>query len=251
VDLDLKGKTVLVTGASRGIGKNIARAFYSENCKIAINSRNIDDLKKVASELPGVVIIPADVTKPDQAKQMIMKAIEALGGLDILVCNVGSGSSVSPGDEYYQEWKRVFATNLWSTTNTVEAARESLSKRRGVIVCISSICGIEVVPKAPVTYSVAKSALNAYVRGISRPLGKNGVRINAIAAGNILFDKSVWGEKLKDSPESVQEMLKHNVSLSSLGTLNNITDLVMFLASNRASFATGSIWTLDGGQVHS
>jgi 3-oxoacyl-[acyl-carrier protein] reductase len=251
VDLDLKGKTVLVTGASRGIGKNIARAFYSENCKIAINSRNIDDLKKVASELPGVVIIPADVTKPDQAKQMIMKAIEALGGLDILVCNVGSGSSVPPGDEYYQEWKRVFATNLWSTTNTVEAARESLSKRRGVIVCISSICGIEVVPKAPVTYSVAKSALNAYVRGISRPLGKNGVRINAIAAGNILFDKSVWGEKLKDSPESVQEMLKHNVSLSSLGTLNNVTDLVMFLASNRASFATGSIWTLDGGQVHS
>ena len=251
MDLDLKGKTVLVTGASRGIGKNIARAFYSENCKIAINSRNIDDLKKVASELPGVVIIPADVTKPDQAKQMIMKAIEALGGLDILVCNVGSGSSVPPGDEYYQEWKRVFATNLWSTTNTVEAARESLSKRRGVIVCISSICGIEVVPKAPVTYSVAKSALNAYVRGISRPLGKNGVRINAIAAGNILFDKSVWGEKLKDSPESVQEMLKHNVSLSSLGTLNNVTDLVMFLASNRASFATGSIWTLDGGQVHS
>ena len=78
MDLDLKGKTVLVTGASRGIGKNIARAFYSENCKIAINSRNIDDLKKVASELPGVVIIPADVTKPDQAKQMIMLVMEQL-----------------------------------------------------------------------------------------------------------------------------------------------------------------------------
>lgn len=251
MELNLNGKTALVTGASRGIGKSIAEMLHAEGCRVALNSRNAGDLIKVTAELSGAVTIQADVTQPEQAQQMIAATIEALGHLDILVCNVGSGSSVSPGNEDYQEWQRVFAVNLWSTTNTVEAAREALSTTKGVIICISSICGVEVVPGAPVTYSAAKAALHAYVRGIARPLGQQGVRINAIAPGNILFDGSVWSRKLKEDSSAVQAMLKRDVALASLGTPHDVAELVAYLVSPRAGFATGGVWTLDGGQVRS
>ena len=110
--------------------------------------------------------------------------------------------------------------------------------------------GIEVIPGAPITYSAAKAALNAYVRGIARPLGKQGVRINAVAPGNILFDGSVWSRKLAEDAPAVQAMLAKDVALGSLGTPYDVGSLVAYLASSRCSFASGSIWTLDGGQVH-
>ena len=155
-----------------------------------------------------------------------------------------------PGEETAKEWQRVFALNLWSTTNTIEAARTALASSQGVIVCVSSICGLEVVAGAPVTYSAAKAALHAYVRGIARPLGKQGVRINAVAPGNILFDGSVWSDKLAEDAESVATMLHDHVSLSKLGSPEDVANLVTFLVSSKSRFATGAIWALDGGQVH-
>jgi NAD(P)-dependent dehydrogenase (short-subunit alcohol dehydrogenase family) len=143
----------------------------------------------------------------------------------------------------------VFALNLWSATHTVDAARSALIASHGSVICISSICGLEVIPGAPVTYSAAKAALHAYVRGIARPLGDQGVRINAIAPGNILFDGSTWDQKLVAEPASVQAMLQANVSLARLGTPQDIASLATWLASPRSNFATGAIWTLDGGQV--
>jgi NAD(P)-dependent dehydrogenase (short-subunit alcohol dehydrogenase family) len=174
-----------------------------------------------------------------------------MGGLDILVCNVGGGRSVPPGEETYAEWQRIFALNLWSTTNTVEAAHEALSVSKGVIVCVSSICGLEVIPGAPVTYSAAKAALHAYVRGIARPLGKLGIRINAIAPGNILFNGSVWSRKLQENSAAVDRMLARNVALARLGAPQEVAELVAYLASPRSGFASGAVWALDGGQVHS
>ena len=133
----------------------------------------------------------------------------------------------------------------------VEAAHQALVASKGVIICISSICGVEVIRGAPVTYSVAKAALNAYVRGIARPLGKLGIRINAIAPGNILFDDSVWAHKLEADELEVRSNLQQEVSLGCLGSSDDVANLVSYLASPRSSFATGGIWTLDGGQVHS
>jgi len=247
----LAGKTALVTGSSRGIGRAIAELLHDEGCRVAINGRNANDLASTAAVLPGAVAVTGDVTRPDEARQIVAETTAALGQLDILVCNVGSGRSVPPGDETHEEWQRVFALNLWSTTNTVEAAREALAASRGVIVCVSSICGLEVVPDAPVTYSAAKAALHAYVRGLARPLGRQGVRINAVAPGNILFDGSVWSRKLAEDVNAVQKMLERDVSLARLGTSRDVAELVGYLASPRAAFATGGVWTLDGGQVHS
>ena len=251
MQLDLAGKVALVTGSSRGIGRAIAEVLHAEGCQLAINGRSSVTLEKVATELSGASPIVADVTQPDQAIRMVDETVEALGDIDILVCNVGSGRSVPPGQETYAEWQRIFALNLWSTTNVVEAARDSLAKTNGVIVCISSICGLEVVPGAPVTYSVAKAALNAYIRGIARPLGKQGIRINAIAPGNILFEGSVWSRKLAEDADAVQAMLESDVPLNKLGTSRDVAELVAYLASPRANFATGTVWTLDGGQIHS
>jgi 3-oxoacyl-[acyl-carrier protein] reductase len=251
MQLELAGKVALVTGSSRGIGRAVAEILHAEGCRVALNGRTAADVSIAASGLAGSIGIVGDVTQPEDARRVVKEASAAMGGLDILVCNVGSGRSVPPGEETYAEWQRVFALNLWSTTNTVEAAREALSASKGVITCVSSICGLEVIPGAPVAYSTAKAALHAYVRGIARPLGKLGIRINAIAPGNILFEGSVWSCKLQENPAAVDSMLERDVALARLGTSREVAELVAYLVSPRCSFVSGAIWTLDGGQVHS
>lgn len=251
MELNLKGKSVLVTGSSGGVGLAIAEAFCAEGAKVAFNGRDTVRLAHaVASQTKGTAIaVEGDVSKPDQAKNVVERVLKAFGKLDILVCNVGSGRSVAPGAETHEEWLRVFALNLWSATNMVEMGRSALAKSRGAIVCISSICGQEYIPGAPLTYSAAKAALNAYVRGVARPLGKDGVRINAVAAGNMLFEGSVWGNKLNQDAEGVEHMLERDVALAKLGIPKDVANLTLWLASPAASFCTGAIYVADGGQV--
>ena len=245
------GKAALVTGSSRGIGFAIATQLHAQGCRVVLNSRHADELATAVASLSGSVGAVGDMSNPVDARRVVHDAETAMSGLNIVVCNVGSGRSVAPGHETFAEWQRVFAANLWSTTNTVETARDALAASRGVVVCVSSICGLEVVAGAPVTYSAAKAALHAYVRGMARPLGLQGVRINAVAPGNILFEGSVWERKLATDADAVQQMLDRDVPLGRLGTPQDVAELVAFLASNRSGFATGGVWRLDGGQVHS
>jgi 3-oxoacyl-[acyl-carrier protein] reductase len=251
MDLQLNGKTALITGSSRGIGLAIAATLQAEGCHIVMNARNEIELAAAVASLPGAVAVVGDMTDPISAQSVVRRAVGKLGKLDILVCNVGGGASVPPGEETAAEWQRVFALNLWSTTNTIEAARDLLVASRGSIVCISSICGLEVIPGAPLTYSVAKAALHAYVRGIARPLGQQGVRINAVAPGNILFDGSAWSRKLSEDALSVQDMLHSSVALSKLGTPEDIARIVAYLASPVSTFTTAAVWNVDGGQLRS
>lgn len=251
MQLELFGKTALVTGSSRGIGRAIAEALHAEGCRVTLHGRNPADLAVAVAELPGAKAVTGDITRADVARRVIAESIKSFGNLDILVCNVGSGQSVPPGEETLEEWHRNFALNLWSTTNTVEAAQKALAESKGVIVCVSSICGLETIPDAPLTYSAAKAALHAYVRGLARPLGKVGVRINAVAPGNIIFDGSVWSHRLEKDPAAVQAMLNKDVALGRLGTPQDVASVVSFLASQRADFVTGAIWALDGGQLRS
>jgi 3-oxoacyl-[acyl-carrier protein] reductase len=174
------------------------------------------------------------------------------GCVDILVCNAGSGASVPPGQETAAEWRRVFDLNLFAATNVIEAARPVMSRGSGdrAIVCVSSICGLAALG-APVTYSAAKAALNATVRGLARPLALEGIRVNAVAPGNIVFDGGTWARRIADNKAAVDEMLSREVSLRRMGKPEEIADVVAFLASPRAAFVTGTVIVADGGQLRS
>lgn len=249
MDLEFASKVALVTGASRGIGRAIAMALHGEGCTVALNARNRDGLEKLAAELGDRTSIhAADVTEPTEANRLVQEVLQRWDGLGVLVCNVGSGASVPPGQETPEEWQQVFAGNLWATTNTVAAARPALARQGGVIVCISSICGSAALG-APATYSAAKAALDAYVRNVARPLAGEGIRINAVAPGNILFPGGTWERKLDENRAGVEDMLTHEVAMKRLGRPEEIADFVCFLASARAGFATAQVYVVDGGQL--
>tara|TARA_X000000950_G_scaffold275453_1_gene361874 strand:- start:25330 stop:26079 length:750 start_codon:yes stop_codon:yes gene_type:complete len=248
MNLNLAGKNVLVTGSSHGIGLHIARQFAAEGCRVALNGRS-DIAPDVIHSVPGSFSVIGDVSNEHGAKNVIAETVQKLGGLDVVICNVGSGRSVKPGQENIKAWKDAFDINFYSTTCVVEAARSYLKVSQGVIITISSICGCQVIPAAPVTYSVAKAALNAYVKGIARPLGDDGVRICGIAPGNILFEGSVWDTKLAENPDSVSQMLDQEVPLHKLGTPAEVASLALFLASPKSNYSTGDVWIVDGGQT--
>ncbi len=251
MNLDLSHKVALVTGSTRGLGLAIALKLAEEKCLVVLNGRDaavLGESQELVSN--GALAFKADVTSPDECTWLIQQIEDRLGRLDILVCNVGSGTSVPPGKETPKEWNKVLGLNLNSATNVIAAAEHLLSASQGVVVCISSICGQETLG-APVTYSAAKAALNSYVRGISRPYAGKGIRINALAPGNLLYEGSVWEHKLATDRAAVQAMLDREVAQRRLGTPEEIADWVIFLCSPRSSFATGETFVVDGGQVRS
>jgi 3-oxoacyl-[acyl-carrier protein] reductase len=249
--LDIEGRVALVVGASRGIGLAIAETLAAEGANVALAARGLEGIKAAAGKIGrSTSFHAADVTDPAAAVTLVNDVERQWGRIDILVCNVGSGASVPPGKETAAEWSRVMAINLFATTNTIEAARSLMARGNGdrAIVCVSSICGLAALG-APVTYSAAKAALNASVRGLARPLALEGIRINAVAPGNILSPDGTWARKIAENKAAVDQMLVSEVALRRLGKPEEVADIVAFLASPRAAFITGTVVVADGGQL--
>jgi 3-oxoacyl-[acyl-carrier protein] reductase len=252
VDLDLAGKVVLISGGSRGIGLATSKLFAQEGSSVAISARHSQDLEKAKREIGSACSIhQSDATDAAACTKLVTSIRETWGKLDILVTCAGSGISVPPGQETPDEWQHIIGLNLFSATNIISAATPLLAESPPAsIVCISSICGREALG-APVTYSAAKAALDATVKGLSRPLAKRGIRINAVSPGNIHFPGGTWDRKLRENSETVQTLLDTEVPLRCLGKPEWIADAVAFLASPRAIFITGTNLVVDGGQTRS
>jgi 3-oxoacyl-[acyl-carrier protein] reductase len=187
------GKVALVSGSTNGIGKVIAARFVSEGYTVIQNSRNrIND-----KDLLGAEHLEGDVTNYKTCLEIIEFINTEYGRLDVLVCNVGSGADLETNILPGERWSHFLSTNLLSCTFLVDSALQLLIKSKGNVVAVSSICGHGIVKGAPVEYSVAKAALNMYIKSIALKHGDSGIRFNAVSPGNVMFEGSTWHNKLK------------------------------------------------------
>ena len=251
----------MVTGSAKGIGRGIAEEFLNQGAntilvdkdKRALNNTYDTFVKKFG--LSQVSSYTADSLNKSDLKIIKDSIKNLIGGINHLVCNVGSGVSVSPLEEDVHEFQRMLDINLLNAVQVVTEFWPLLEKTSeadhlSTITFVGSICGVETLG-CPVAYSSAKSALVSYAKNISNPLGKKGLRVNIVSPGNILFSGSTWDRKIKENPKSVTDMINTQVPLQKFGTIKDIANAIVFLASPKASFVNGANWVIDGGQTRS
>jgi len=241
-------KNILVTGSSKGIGFAIAKKLSESGHKVILNGRNAKNLIRAKKRIANSFIERGDLSNEKECKNLIKNIINKHKKLDILVCNIGNGSPRF-NKSNYNKWISYFNDNFFSAVNIIEQSKKYLARTKGSIICISSICGLETIKNAPVEYSVAKSALNSYVKLISMSLGSSNIKINAIAPGNIFFKGSVWEKKMISNKRKTSNYIKENVALKKLGNPDDISELCLYLCSNKSNFITGAVFTVDGGQT--
>jgi len=246
-----ENKNILVTGSSKGIGLGICKQLLKENNRVIITGSkqtNINSAKKILGE-KNVYYFCGDLTNIKNIEKLLNFTKKTFSNLDLLVCNLGSGQYKYLDQFNSDEWQRVFNINFWSTFNTINKSIKLLGSGKGSIVCISSIVSSYNIIEAPLAYSTAKGMLNRYVNGLTPYLSKKGIRINIISPGNVLFSKSIWEKKLKADKNKTLKYIKNKVPLNKFAEIDDISSMVIYLASDKAKFITGSEFIIDGGQT--
>lgn len=249
--LNLTGLQTVVIGGTNGIGLAIAKGFLEEGAIVHIIARNKKE--RLETELTKayprkIFFYSCDVT---DEKKMVTTCTNILENaqqmINIVVANVGSGKGASEAIVSHSEWEFSWNTNFNSALIAARVFSAQLIKTKGSLLFISSIAGVEFIG-APVSYGTAKSALVTFSKSLSHKLAPD-VRVNVVCPGNIWIENGTWDYKMKLDPNKVASMLEEKVPLRRFGLPEEISNLVLFLSSEKASFITGGCFVIDGGQT--
>jgi 3-oxoacyl-[acyl-carrier protein] reductase len=246
--IDLTGKSALVTGGSRGIGRAIVLRLATQGADVAFSYRgNEDAARDTAAEIERLgrraVAIQADASQPEAAEQVVAAALEAFGKVDILVNNAGITRDDLIMRMSVDDFRAVLETNLFGAFYMTKAVtRPMLKARAGRIVNITSVSG-QAGQMGQANYSSAKAGLIGLTKATARELASRSITCNAVAPGFVLT------ELTKDLPEALQAEITARTPLGRFGTVEEIADAVAFLASDEARFITGQVLAVDGGLV--
>lgn len=244
----LKDKNIIITGASRGIGREIALKLAKEGANLVIGYRSSEEeaiklKKEIESYGAKVLIIKGDVTDSNYAKELVNKCKDGLGSVDVLINNAGitkDGLIMRMKDE---DFSSVIDTNLKGTFYcSREASIFMIKQRSGKIINMSSVVGIT-GNAGQVNYSASKAGVIGLTKSLAKELGGRGITVNAIAPGFIETDMT------SQLSNNMKEFIKTNLPLKRLGMVEDVANLVVFLASSKSDYITGQVINVDGGMV--
>lgn len=244
----MQNKTVLITGASHGIGKEIARVFSKEGYRVALNYFHSEkEAKSLEKELKlaghDAIAIKGDVSKSLDVKNMIEKATDFLGHIDVLVNNAGIGLYKLFCETTENEWNEIFKVNVTGVFNCCKEVLPHMIKRKsGKIINISSILGL-VGGAMEVAYCASKAAIVGFTKALSKELGPSNINVNCIAPGliNTKMNNYLSASDINN--------IKESTSLLRVGSTEDVANAALFLASNKSNFITGEVLKVDGGLV--
>ena len=251
MQLGLKGKKALVTASGRGIGQAIALSLAQEGCRVAVVSRTRSDVEGVVRRMGGASKghrgSVMDLTKEGAPKKLAARLKTSFGYPDIVVHNLGGALDIRDPFCSIKDWRRIYRLNFEVAVElNLQLLPPMVKQRWGRVIHISSISGME--NQGPVTYCAMKAALTAYTRSLGGVVAPDGVVVSAVLPGAVFTRQGYWDETLKKRPEHVKKFLSERQRIGRFGKPEEIADLVTFLASELASFNTGSIIPIDGGQ---
>jgi len=255
MDLGLRGKAALVTGASRGIGRGIALEFAREGCRVALCARGKDELDAAVAEVRALGVeaigVAADVTTTQGVRETFEAASAAFGAIDVLVNNVGGSTGSSFQETSEEDWQRAIDLNLWPAVRLSRLVVPPMRARgRGAIINIVSIYGREwggSYVRRP-TYIAAKAAEIGMSKALAMELAPFGIRVNAVAPGSIIFPGGGWDRRTREDPEGIAAFLKPDLPIGRFGRPEEVGRVAAFLASDAASLVLGACLNVDGGQ---
>jgi 3-oxoacyl-[acyl-carrier protein] reductase len=256
MDLGIQGKVALVTGGSRGLGRQAALSLAGEGVNVAICGRTKETLDRTVAEIESAGVsaagIVADISDTSKAEPLHRQVVERLGPIDILVNNVGGSRSKSDVTELsLDDFKAGFDINLFGGFQLMTLVIPHMREQKwGRIINNASIWGREY--GGNISYMSAKAALIGATKHAALTLAKDGVLVNSIAPGSISHPGGSWERFQKEQPaEVVEEFIEHNLPMGRFGWPEPVGDLVAFLASERAGMITGACILIDGGQSYS